>query len=652
MLAVRRLLDEALQGLRAIASEETPVADVERELVDALVHAYRALAAAGDYRRFREEADATLARGRGALAMLTMGPADPSAKGVVEPLRRALKALPDARPPEPDEVPELPREGKAAPLHRAMVGEPRLVIVARGVLEPAVPIDPIAPPPEPPLVLVDMPGPASSSDAELDAMLASVEAELAVFDAAQDAEPTLPPPEPPPPPDSDAVAHEAHYGHAETEEEARWRHARGLIDELGMHGLQRRPTPIEPWLAERTEERLLCKLDALIALGPTVWPRLVELLEDRPLPDATLTWALVMLFGAVAGDDARDQVMRLARCAALEDPLMRESVTDALSLAPHPRLDEALAPWLSDADPARRAVAVLAMGRRGSLPPAHAERLLRDPSLEVVRAAAEAWPLLEGATPAPLVRLLGSDDEALCRLAMEGATLTGSDAGITRARALLASGRPAFAGAALLVAIAGDADTRSLLLAQAAEHEAPILLEALGWLGHVGVVDFLIGRMSEKEAAPAAIEALFRILGVPLEKGTKLEEVRALEVEELPFGKPFSAPERPVEPCDDPEVWRALWKKHGALAPPGQRHRFGSPWTHEHTLWELGDRETPPPTRRLLHLEIAARTGGRAPFSPWQWGPRQRRQIDGWREHAASRRGLDRPGSFSVRVRR
>src|SRR5678816_3879456 len=110
-------------------------------------------------------------------------------------------------------------------------------------------------------------------------------------------------------------------------------------------GTMRRPLPDQGWAGRaETERRLLARVDAIAACGEEVLPRLIGLLEERPVPDAHLTWALLFLLGSLAGDDAAEEAMRLARAAELDADGMAEALADALALAPHPALSVRIAP--------------------------------------------------------------------------------------------------------------------------------------------------------------------------------------------------------------------------------------------------------------------------------------------------------------------
>src|SRR6185369_3947663 len=205
------------------------------------------------------------------------------------------------------------------------------------------------PPPEP----VVVPPPPITSLAALEALRAAAQARLEAFDDPPPPPPAVAPAPPAPQPtrELDARAVAEQIGEPPLDESTLvFDRARNCLEELAGLGNMRRPMPGEPWAAPRTERRLLARLDAIVACGEAVLPGLVKQLEGRPLPDPELTWALLFLFGSLAGDDAVDQVIRLVMSTDLEAPDMMLFVADALALAPSPALERPLRAWL---DPAR-----------------------------------------------------------------------------------------------------------------------------------------------------------------------------------------------------------------------------------------------------------------------------------------------------------
>jgi hypothetical protein len=550
--------------------------------------------------------------------------------------------------PEPVAPPPARAREPAGPLP-ATLGEPALLDLARGPLPPRAPPAPAAearpgeapPPPEPrPLTL-----------AELQAALA--EAQGAGTDEsddegeqspeAEDGRAAATPAEPPGA--ADAELEREYFGVALAEPELVFDRARVALEDLALLGSMRRPLPDQGWAGRaEAERRLLARLDAIAACGGDVLPRLIALLDDRPVPDPELTWALVFLLGSLTGADAANEAMRLAGSAALDADGMAEALADALSLAPHPALTPALVPWLSDAAPERRAIAVRALSRRGALGTPQASAATADRDAGVVAAAAAALATSAGPLESSLLaRLARHADEAVVAAALETALIRRSEVGLRRARELVAEGRPEHAGAAWLVGVAGTAEDLGLLRGAAAAGSAAAV-GALGWHGHPEAVSDLLA-MLEGDLAPAALDALQRITAATLTEADP--EPRYEEGSE-----PFAASEGPVpDPVPlvlDPGPWRAWWKEHGTRIRPGTRCRFGHAWSPADDVNELEAPLSVPRIRRLAHLELCARTAGGAPLDLDAFVARQRRQLAAWGEIAArSARGAS--GGWPVR---
>lgn len=644
---VRARLDEALLALPAIADPSMPVREAEREIAAALHQVYAALAASADHAAFRVAVGGALERARDARAVLhAFGSDDAALVACLRAVSTAVKALKEVTH-APLEGPELPRPGARAPLLRASVDVPRLLELDRSVLVPAVPL-PERADPEPPAEPAAAAPPPITTLEELRARMAAAKAAAAKLDAPKEPPPAASEPPAKKPPVTDADAERAHFGVALGEEEVLFDRARSCLEDLAMLGLQRRPLPIEPWHAPRTEARLLAKVDAIAACGADLLPKLVRLLDERPVADPDLTWALLFLFGSVAGDDALDEVRRLALLAPLDTAAMRAAVADALALAPHPGVVPLVRGWLRAAEAPRRAVAVRVLARRRALAPEEALEGARDEDRRVVLAATRA--LGQQDVPAATLRpLLAREEPQIVRAAMIAATERRSDLGLGHAVELVRQGRAAFASAAMLVALAGDADLKSVLEEDAASSGSRTLVRALGWYGHLGFVPYLIGRLGADDDGirKSAVEALHRITGAALEPDAELPDYPR---EAPPFHPLFARAERPIALADAAEPWQALWDRHGRRADAALRYRYGRPYSPADDLDVLSDPQALPPTRFLCYVELVARTGGKLPFDPHDFIPRQRAQLAEWRAFAVGRRDL-RPGSFANRLR-
>jgi hypothetical protein len=539
-----------------------------------------------------------------------------------------------------------PRE-PARPL-RATVGEPALLDLPRGPLQAPVRARPpeAAPAPE----VAPAPEPEALSLAELQAALAAEAAGAGEEEPEGDGQPAAEPApreDESPAPACEAELERAYFGVALSEDEVIFVRARAAAEDLGLLGAMRRPLPDQGWAGRaEAERRLLARVDAIAACGEKVLPRLIGLLEERPVPDAHLSWALLFLLGSLAGDDAADEAMRLAHAAALDADGMVEALADALALAPHPALSVRIAPWLSAPEPERRRVAVSALSRRGALETPQAAAAAGDPDSRVAAVGAAALATSAGPVDgALLLRLARSADEAVARAALESALVRRSEVAPRRARELVAEQRADFAGAALVLGVAGTAEDLPALRAGCAAGSA-LAIEALGWLGHADAVDDLLEQLGGA-CLPAALEALQRITGATLIEADAAPEY---EPGKGPFTQAQGPVPLPVPLCPDAEAWRAWWRKHGMAARRSIRWRFGHPWSPSDDLGEIELAVSTRGPRRLAFLELCARTGATSPLDLDAFVARQRRELVAWVELVSA--GRVSPGTWPVKLGR
>lgn len=657
MQTIQGLLEEALLGLRAVADPALPIRQAEEQLALALRSVYSGAAARAGAAAWRETIKSIATHLRSAVTLLTEVPTEDEG-GLAELglIQQAMEAvLRAASHPLASEEgwPEL-RLGTREPL-QASLREPRLLEPTREVLLPAIPL-PELPEPEPPPPPVPSPPPPVVTPQQLDALLAAAQARLAAFDAGGETEDEKEE-EPEAEERSTETDEEAllvHFGTARTEADLLLGHARTCLIDLGMFGLMRRSRPSVPWWnGERTERRLVRRVDAIVACGPEVLPRLVKLLEERPVPDPELTWANLFLFGSIAGTDALDQALRLVRTVDLGDPAMAGAVADALSLAPHPGIEPAARAWLKADGPRERTLGLRVLARKGALQAAEALRGLEDSDLEAVRAAAQGLGRARGEVPArALAAALRHEDEETVRAALESALLRRSEAGLQRALELTQKGRGGFADAALFLAVAAGPEAAEALRQGLAVDADPTVLRALGWWGDTGFVEVLLQYLGGEIPGlkPAALEALQRLTGASLtEDGPKPGDERTPPR----FLQPFEPPTPALELTDKASLWADWWEKHGRHARKGTRYRFGHEWSPRTSLWELECRDSLPLERRLAHVELAVRTGGAIPLDREDFVVRQLGQLEAWRAHveaAARRREAD--GGWSTRYAR
>lgn len=638
ILAARALLDDALVAARHIADDALPREEVVDGLAEALRCVYLALSSLGDAHGFAAARAQAVGVLGGALAILQHPEVtDPAVGDVVQVAARALRLLVGAAIPVLEAPPSLPRVGERRPPVRASVGVPALLDLSRGVLRPSVPL-PEMPPREGDDRETDLP-PAPVAD--LDALRAEGMAALAALDAADDdaARDEDDDDGGAPAPWDPERAERAAFGERLTAMDVLFERARGCLEDLGALGRQRRPMDDEAWWAPRTEARLLTRVDALAACGDAVLPWLVRLLEERPVPDTEYTWATVLLFASIAGDDAIDQAMRVARLTPVELPELRDALADAFTHAPHPGVASHLLPWLEDRAPGRRVVALTALSRRGALSLADVEPHLQDADAAVVLAAVEALANVPEELPRPLLLgVLHHPDPAVLGAALDLAARRGSSLALERATELLAEGTPDLGDAAMHVAVASDEAGLALLHGDGPVTE--VRCEALGWYGHAASVGALLHALDagEKPVKAKAAEALWRITGVAL-----TDEEPDPELDEEPFGEVTftddELPECPESLSVKRAVWESWWAKRAERVDRAARWRLGRRWRVCDLARGLASRTARPRERRWSALELVARTGSRLPFDAWRFLPEQLAQIERWR---ASARGTER----------
>jgi len=220
-----------------------------------------------------------------------------------------------------------------------------------------------------------------------------------------------------------------------------------------------------------------------------------------------------------------------------------------------------------------------------------------------------------------------------------------SEIALRRSRELAAEERADFAGAALVLGVAGTAEDLPALRAACAAGSA-LAMEALGWLGHADAVDELLGQL-EGAFAPAALEALQRITGATL---TEVDPAPEYEPGKGPFTRSQGPVPLPILLCPDAEAWRAWWREHGKAARRGIRWRFGHPWSPADDLGEIELAVSTRVPRRLAFLELCARTGATAPLDLDAFVARQRRELAAWADLAGRARVA--PGTWPVKLGR
>jgi hypothetical protein len=153
---------------------------------------------------------------------------------------------------------------------------------------------------------------------------------------------------------------------------------------------------------------------------------------------------------------------------------------------------------------------------------------------------------------------------------------------------------------------------------------------------------------AEEDVPLAAGAALDRILGANL---IQKIEVMPEEIEDVPVVDPDpepppgrlslqlsdprdlpppGSPETLEVPSADPAAWRAYWAEHGQRYDARQRLRRGNPYSPSVSLYELDRLPLSSGDRRLLHRELAARTGKLTHFDPHDFVVAQEQSLAAW----------------------
>jgi hypothetical protein len=560
-------------------------------------------------------------------------------------LRDACSELTSAEERFP-RVPLAMRE--AAPI-RSSGDEPGLHRVERASLVPtlrAPPAPELAEEPAP----IDLPEPTTFEELRAVAAAAQQIAKQRIAAAIERGKPAprlAAPPAPEPPPGFAFAP-----GAALPEDDFVRRWARECVDEIAMLGIQRAPQVGDDWRTCSTlERRMMRALDALAALGPTAIAYVEPYVLDAPAADPLKVFAMAFVGGCLEGRDILAGAERVLLRFGPGDPAIAAAFVSAMKLSTNPFAPGALRGLLASEDPARRAIAVEVMVKRGWLAPDELGALAveEDPrvlALALPALARAGGPDLEGA----LRRALGHADEALHLAALDAMALVGHPrAGEgTRAASRGSLGERAYVALALV----GDDGDRRWLVDRLRASPTRATVEAVGWAGVIDAVPLLIGVLtiaSDDQVKRAAGEALDRILGARLLDTIQVfpereEEIEVRDPEPEPLaprvGDPRDlpspgSPEDLEVPSMDPARWRAYWLEHGKRFDVKVRHRRGRPHAADVLLDELDAATTSAADRRRLVREPVLAALGVA-FDPDDLVVDQERAIAALR--AAARR--------------
>jgi hypothetical protein len=409
------------------------------------------------------------------------------------------------------------------------------------------------------------------------------------------------------------------------------------LDAIAALGAERRPRfadPEPPWTAAApVEERLAEAVDRLLRLEGSV-DRIAG--EARRVSegsgDERRAWSVALLLGCAPGDQAAT-----AAAITLSSPRaeLREAAASALCLGTSPALGPALATLADRAAPPAAALALSVLRFRRQATYASSVVMLGHPDARVAAAAARCLGTVpeRKAAAGVLRRVLGDDpEEALAVAATESLLVLGDPAGLAFARGELEaeSSAPALSDEARvafvrLLALGGDASDLDLFFRSL--EPSPRDAIAVGWFGHPDLADWLL--VSLETANETRRNGARGRASSPTLLGASAFEVAAAQALTR-IGGPPDGPAPGVEAA----AWRAWWSRARARLAPGQKHRFGRPYTPEATLDELRG-ETPSSAREDAALELAIVAGGSA-LETGDWVTRQRGAIAAAAERIAA----------------
>jgi hypothetical protein len=585
-------------------------------------------------------------------------------EGALDALREACGELILAE----ERLPQVPLAGPPAAELQASLDLLPLHVVERASVVPSFPAPPV-PEIEKPETVEALPEPKTF--AELAAVAAAMARRAAALHAPRPLQRfALPEAEAEPPPPPPGFAATPPPALAEGDFVRRW--ARHCFEEIGMLGLQRTPLAGDDWRTSRPiERRLLHALDALAALGPEALASLEPLALDAPIANPMTIFAMTLAGGCFWGRDLLGGAERVLHRFGPNDPGVAAPFASALKLAPNPFVPGVLRALYASSELGCRPLAVEVLAARGWLTPAELGALAEedDPrilSFVLPALAASRHPDLERAAR----RALEHGGPRAQGAALDALALASHPEAAAAARAAAAG---ALGDEALVrLSIVADLADAQWILETALRDPRPRAIEAVGWAGLAGAVPALIDLLeSEAEGVPAAAAtALERLLGANL---TETIEVPPEEVEDVMLLDPDPDPPKALpslaalvsDPRDlpsagsketlevastDPSRWRSYWAAQQNRLDPRLRVRRGRGYSPSVSLYELDRLPLGPEDRRILHRELAARTGKLTRFDTHDLVVVQEQSLVAWASQVAATAEV--PGSWERARRR
>jgi hypothetical protein len=284
----------------------------------------------------------------------------------------------------------------------------------------------------------------------------------------------------------------------------RRRAVRECFGTAAMLRAYREPLDGESWLRPAdSERRLLAQINAIVALGEDALNAVCERAIDPDVPDPGGVFAALMILGSVDDDAFAARALGVFERAVSRGAGERRAAVEGLSLAPHPSFDASLAPFLHSDEATMREAALRVLSFRGALPEADWRDALRDPDL-AVRAAALAAPL-HGYDRDACERALSPfldrrQAESLARLALRAGVGVDACAAHDFARRLCRDGEPAWADAALHLAMFGRASDMPVFVALLDGGSVELAATAASTFGYVELVPHLMRHVETRGA--------------------------------------------------------------------------------------------------------------------------------------------------------
>jgi hypothetical protein len=401
--------------------------------------------------------------------------------------------------------------------------------------------------------------------------------------------------------------------------------ARDSFEEIGSLGGLREPNDDVPWSRELAsfEQRLLCDLDAAVALGDAVMfdgtrglrlDVLRELLAwaaDTFTIDPGRAFARPFVLACVEGEDK----VRAAVLALRQSPVeTHDAELRAFALGSSPAIaaameelamgdDERLAVLGLEVLRARReggaAIAVLLAHPRPPVRSAAARVL--GASLDRVSAIAmlcatdevEREPEVQAAIATSLARLAAKPALAIARAGLDGRAEGEAKAALRR-----------------VLALTGGPSDASMLLQELGPNATRADVEAIGWHGHPGAIEPLAQALEAATLEPLAFELRDACIGA-------IARITGETVDATPEGI---------------DAFRTWWRAHEAhfgseTSRRSHRFRHGRAFTPMLCLDELAG-EASPVDREWLALELAVYTRGTARIETRDWIARQLSELE------------------------